>query len=82
MKKRILGLLLTSTLMLGFTGCATDHDSSAWEYIMVTTNVGSEAETKINQLTEQGWHLVSMSAVADRGVDQPDTAVLVFKKHK
>ena len=63
------------------TGCATcGHTPAAWQYKMVSANAGSEAEKQINFMTQQGWRLVSVSVVSDRGVDQPDTAFLTFKK--
>ena len=84
MKKRILGLVLAPALVLGFTGCATCSHSTAWEYKvaivsgnMVATNNVPVAEETINNMTQQGWHLVSVSA----GGSDPKV-VLVFKRHK
>ena len=72
---------MASTLALIFTGCATYNDSSAWEYKVVTPNLNAATvEKQINDLTQQGWHLVSVTA-GESGGGVPMT-VLVFKRHK
>ena len=84
MKGRILGLLIASTLALVFTGCTTSSHSKAWDYnvqivggnMYAANNVPAAQET-INRMTQQGWHLVSVSA----GGEEPKI-VIVFKRHK
>ena len=81
MKKQTLVLLLISALSVTFTGCATSH-SKAWEYKAVTVWVDPGAtniETQINSLTEQGWHLVSVSTT-DK--NEAPYAVILFKRRK
>lgn len=68
-------------LALAGTGCATCcHTAAAWQYKMVSANAGSDAEKQIQFLATQGWYLISVSVVSDRGVGQPDTAFLTFRK--
>jgi outer membrane lipoprotein SlyB len=78
MKKQIHGLLLAVALAFAFTGCATGDHSAAWEYKAVNaqTNLEGGIEKQINDLTKQGWHLVSVSAGGD------NTTVIVFRRHK
>jgi Domain of unknown function (DUF4177) len=82
MKKRVLGLFLASTLALTFTGCATCSHSAAWEYKVVTPYADAvTVEKQINDLTQQGWHLVSVSAGGGDATHVPET-IIVFKRHK
>ena len=80
MKKEIVGLLLAATLMLGLTGCATCKDSGAWEYKAVPCYSQDVGKT-INDMSQQGWHFVSLSAGAGDATHWP-SALLLFKKHK
>lgn len=82
MKKHIHGLLLASTLALVFTGCATSSNTAAWEYKVVTPYAdAATVEKQINDLTQQGWHLVSIAAGGGDVTHTPQ-AVIVFKRHK
>jgi hypothetical protein len=81
MKNKTFTLLLICALSVAFTGCATSH-SKAWEYKAVTAWVGdppTNVEAQINTLTEQGWHLVSVST-ADK--NEAPYALILFKRPK
>jgi hypothetical protein len=80
MKKRILGLFLASTLMLFFTGCATYSHSAAWEYKAIDCYCQNVGKT-IDDMRQQGWCFVSMSAGGGGPTNAPE-AVLLFKRHK
>jgi Domain of unknown function (DUF4177) len=82
MKKQIRCFLLASVLALAFTGCATSSHSSAWEYKVVTEYAdATKLEAQINDITQQGWRLVSVAAGGGGPTTVP-TTILVFKKHK
>jgi phosphatidate phosphatase APP1 len=80
MKKQIVGILLTSTLVLAFTGCAT-----AWEHKTVVETGAADGKYTVDQdistMTQQGWHLVSVSSSGGSYTKRP-ALVLVFKRHK
>jgi hypothetical protein len=69
-------------LAFAFTGCATYNHSSAWEYKAATcTGDSQDVEKQINDMTQQGWHFVSIAAGAGDATHWP-TAILVFKRAK
>jgi len=80
MKRRILGLLLAATLALVLTGCTTCSNSATWEYKAVPCHSQDVGKT-IDDMKQQGWDFVSMSAGGGDAVNWP-SAILLFKKHK
>ena len=88
MKRRLFGLLLASAFAFAVTGCSTfkhmtsSSSSSDDEYKVVTSaGDGPDVEKEINDMSQQGWHFVSVSAGGGDVTHYP-VAILVFKKHK
>jgi hypothetical protein len=82
MKKQITSLILASAVVLVFTGCATEHHSTAYDYkiikgpIQVTMASGApNLDQKLDQATAEGWQVVSS------GSDN-ETAFIVLKRAK
>ena len=80
MKKRMLGFLLTTAVALSLSGCASCHDSTAWEYEAVPSYSQDVGKT-ISDMEKQGWRFVSLSAGAGDATHWP-SAILLFKRHK
>jgi hypothetical protein len=82
MKKQISSLLLACAVALVFTGCATEHHSTAYDYKIITGRLGGHSstlpplETQLSQAAADGWQVVTMS-----GGDS-DSAMIILKKHK
>jgi len=94
MKRRLFSLLLASAFAFAVTGCAMfSHSSSSTstskssspkapseEYKVLTcAGDAQDVEAQINNMAQQGWHFVSMSAGGGDLTHYP-TAILVFKK--
>jgi len=81
MKKRIFGFILTFTLALTVTGCATFSDPAAWDYKadVVETGPGT-IRGDISRAEEQGWKLVSMKPLVDSSGNA--AVILLYKKYE
>jgi hypothetical protein len=67
MKKQITSLILASATALVFTGCATQHHSTAYNYKIICGPVESPMATgnppmlgeQLDQAAAEGWEVVS-----------------------
>ncbi len=82
MKKQIGSLLLACVVTLVFSGCATEHQSKAYDYKIITGRLGGRSsslpplETQLAQAAAEGWQVVTAS-----GGDS-DSAMIILKKRK
>ncbi|MGH7939825.1 MAG: hypothetical protein ACREFR_01980 [Limisphaerales bacterium] len=87
MKRRLVGSLLACAVAFAVSGCKTfshltSSSSSSNEFKVVTSaGDGPDVQKTINDMTEQGWHFVSISSGGGDLKHYP-VAILVFKRHK
>jgi outer membrane lipoprotein-sorting protein len=78
MKNMLLIALCSATVLI--SGCATSHTSAtAWEYKTDAAWV-NDVSSEIAKFGQDGWRLVSMSAVNQ--ASDNIKVVLLFKRHK
>ena len=86
MKRRIdikslfLGLTLGASIVFAI-GAAPDREPAPVEYKTLREHVTDSFDAKLNNMAEQGWTLVSSSAMHIPGNGAP-YAVVVFKREK
>jgi hypothetical protein len=86
MKAHIRALVMACVVPIVFAGCCTTRGQcQAWEYkvLQVSTNSsGPSANAQLNDLAQQGWVLVSNSAVpfSDSSGNNHVTCVFVLKR--
>ena len=84
MKKQISSLLLACAVALVFTGCATEHHSTAYSYKIIRGPIGVPMATgsppmleeQLDQAGAEGWQVVSTAYDPNAG------AFIVLKKAK
>ena len=83
MKRRFFVALLAFTVAPMFSGCAScGHPANCEKYKVATEFADPvRVEKRINEFTQQGWRLVSVSAGGGDATHVP-MAILVFKKNK
>ena len=84
MKKQITSLILASATALVFTGCATEHHSTACNYKIIRGPIGvpmasgnpQMLEKQLDQAAAEGWQVVSAAYDPNAG------AFIVLEKAK
>jgi len=82
MKKQIISPSLACAVALVFTGCATEHRSTAYDYKIITGRLGGHSsslpplEKQLDQAAADGWQVVTMSG-GDSG-----SAMIILKRRK
>jgi hypothetical protein len=82
MKKQTISILLACAVALVFTGCATEHHSTAYDYKIIRGTIGGHSsslpplETQLDQAAADGWQVVTASG------GDTDSAMIILKKHK
>jgi hypothetical protein len=82
MKKQISSLLLACAVAFIFTGCATEHHSTAYDYKIIRGNLGGHnsslppLERQLDQAAKDGWQVVTASG------GDTDGAMIILKKRK
>jgi len=62
MKKQIVGILTAAVLVFGASGCATHSRCATSEYKVVRDFAYQRLEAQLNDLSKQGWTVVSITA--------------------
>ena len=85
MKKQTISLSLACAVALVFTGCATEHHSTAYEYKVIRMLAYPGETTKqLNDFAQQGWSVVTVS-LSEEGLPSEkmmQTATIVLKRVK
>jgi hypothetical protein len=63
MKREFLSALSVCAAAFVFTGCATSHHSTAWDYKIISGGLGNDAmhplQAQLEQAVAAGWEVVS-----------------------
>jgi hypothetical protein len=78
MKTSIALLLAVTGLFLA--GCSTTHQSTIWDYKVVTEYVPSALEQSLKQLGKEGW--VVVSSTASPNPPNPAQLIVILKRPK
>ena len=79
MKKQIVGILTAAVLVFGASGCATHSRCTASEYKVVQT-FDYRLEKQLNELSQQGWTVVSITTSQTAAGEGGASKVVVLLK--
>jgi hypothetical protein len=82
MKKQIVGILAAAILVFGASGCATHSRCTASEYKVVRDFAYARLEKQLNDLSQQGWTVVSITASRESTDTSVPEVIALLKRQK